>query len=101
MQVDVTYDDPGTFDSPLQVVVNLEYAADDEMLELVCNEASGGRREALGRRQDCRRSRNCGRSRSGILGRYIGRYEGIWLNNPTRVEVTLENGALLLQSEWR
>ena len=42
MQVDVTYDDPGAFETPLKVVVNLEYAADDEMLELVCNEASEG-----------------------------------------------------------
>ena len=42
MQLDVTYDDPGTFDTPLQVVVNLEYAADDVILESVCNEASEG-----------------------------------------------------------
>jgi hypothetical protein len=31
-----------------------------------------------------------------ILAKYVGRYEGIWLDNPTRVEVTFENGVLLL-----
>ena len=33
---------PGTFDSPLHAVVKLEYAADDVILERVCNEASEG-----------------------------------------------------------
>jgi hypothetical protein len=40
MRVDVTYDDPGTFDSPVHAVVDMEFLADDEMLEYVCNEAT-------------------------------------------------------------
>ena len=96
MQVDVTYDDPGTFDAPLQVVVNLEYAADDEMLELVCNEATeGGVKHWVGDKTADGHT-TAVEVAPDILGKYIGRYEGIWLSNPTRVEVTLENDALWL-----
>ena len=31
-----------------------------------------------------------------ILAKYVGRYQGIWLDNPTTVEVTLDGGALFL-----
>jgi hypothetical protein len=96
MQVDVTYDDPGTFESPLRAVVNLEYAADDEMLELVCNEASeGGTKHWVGDKiADAQRTAVA--VAPEILAKYVGTYEGIWLDNPTRAEVTLENGALFL-----
>jgi hypothetical protein len=96
MQVDVTYDDPGTFDSPLHVVVNLEYAADDEMLELVCNEATeGGVKHWVGDKTADGHT-TAVELAPAILANYVGRYEGIWLSNPTRVDVTLENGGLLL-----
>jgi hypothetical protein len=96
MQVDVTYEDPGTFDSPLHVVVAMEFTADDEMLELVCNEASeGGTKHWVGDKTADGHA-TAVEVAPEILGKYIGRYEGIWLNNPTRVEVTLENGGLLL-----
>jgi hypothetical protein len=96
MQVEITYTDPGTFAAPLRHVVNLEYAADDEMLELVCNEASeGGVKHWVGDKvADAHRT--AVQVAPAILERYVGRYEGIWLDNPTRVEVTLENGKLLL-----
>ena len=38
MQLEVTYDDPGTFDSPLHASVSMEFVTDDELLETVCNE---------------------------------------------------------------
>jgi hypothetical protein len=96
MQVEVTYDDPGTFDSPLRAVVALEYAADDEMLELVCNEASeGGVKHWVGNKTADAHAKAVQVSEE-ILAKYVGAYEGIWLDNPTRVEVTLENGVLFL-----
>ena len=96
MQVDVTYDDPGTFDSPLRAVVALEYAADDEMLELVCNEASeGGTKHWVGDKVSDAQA-TAVEVAPEILAKYVGKYEGIWLDNPTRVEVTLEDGALFL-----
>jgi hypothetical protein len=96
MQVEVTYDDPGTFDTPLRAVVNLEYAADDEMLELVCNESTeGGTKHWVGDKvADAQRTAVT--VSPDILAKYVGRYEGIWLDNPTRVEVTLDNGVLFL-----
>lgn len=96
MQVEVTYEDPSTFDAPLRAVVALEYAADDEMLELVCNEASeGGTKHWVGdKARDARAT--AVEVAPEILAKYAGRYQGIWLDNPTTVEVTLERGALFL-----
>jgi hypothetical protein len=96
MQVEVTYDDPGTFDAPLRAVVNLEYAADDEMLELVCNEATeGGTKHWVGDKA-ADASAAAVELAPDVLANYVGRYEGIWLDNPTNVVVTLENGVLFL-----
>ena len=96
MQVEVTYEDPETFASPLHVTVNLEYAADDEMLELVCNEATeGGVKHWVGDKTADGHT-TAVELPADILNKYIGRYEGIWLSNPTRVDVTFENGGLLL-----
>ncbi|HLF11789.1 MAG TPA: hypothetical protein VJA26_11295 [Gammaproteobacteria bacterium] len=97
IQVDVTYEDPGTFDSPLQVVVNLEFAADDEILELVCNEASeGGTKHWVGDKTADARA-TAVEVAPEILAKYVGTYQGIWLDNPTTVEVTLDGGALFLR----
>jgi hypothetical protein len=97
MQVDVTYEDPGTFDSPLHAVVALEFAADDEMLELVCNEASeGGTKHWVGDKAADAQATAVDVAPE-ILSKYVGTYEGIWLDNPTTVEVTLEGGALFLR----
>jgi hypothetical protein len=96
MQVEITYTDPGTFDAPLKQVVNLEYAADDEMLELVCNESTeGGTKHWVGDKvSDARRT--AVEVAPATLAKYVGRYEGIWLDNPTAVEVTLDGNALWL-----
>jgi hypothetical protein len=96
MQVNVTYDDPGALNAPLNVVVNLEYAADDEMLELVCNEATeGGVKHWVGNKTEDGHT-TAVEVAPAILEKYVGNYEGIWLSNPTRVEVSFENGALWL-----
>jgi hypothetical protein len=96
MQVEVTYDDPGTFDTPLRATIALEYAADDEMLELVCNESTeGGTKHWVGDKvADARRTAVA--VAPEILAKYVGSYEGIWLDNPTTVEVTLDGAALYL-----
>ncbi|HZL96947.1 MAG TPA: hypothetical protein VFB99_25040, partial [Vicinamibacterales bacterium] len=97
LQVEVTYEDPGTFDAPLNVVVALEYAADDEMLELVCNEASeGGTKHWVGDKTADAQATAVDVA-AEILAKYVGTYRGIWLDNPTTVEVTLEDGALFLR----
>jgi hypothetical protein len=97
VQVEVTFDDPGAFETPLRAVIALEFAADDEMLELVCNEASeGGTKHWVGDKTSDARV-TAVEVPADILAKYVGTYQGIWLDNPTTVEVTLENGALFLR----
>jgi hypothetical protein len=96
MEVDVTYDDPGTFDTPLHAIVALEYAADDELLEVVCNEASAGQKHWVGDKT-ADAEKKVVEVASDILAKYVGTYKGYWLDNPTTVDVTLENNALYLR----
>ena len=97
MQLDITYDDPGTFESPLHAAVKLEYAVDDEMLELVCNEASeGGIKHWVGDKTSDN-SVNGGRRRFEAPRQVRGHVSGYWLDSLTTVEVTLKDGALVMR----
>jgi hypothetical protein len=96
IEIDVTYDDPGTFDKPLHTTVTLEYAADDELLEVVCNEASAGQKHWVGDKETDAQKQLISLSPE-MLSNYVGQYKGYWLDNPTTVDVTLENGALFIK----
>lgn len=97
LPVDVTYEDPGTFDSPLQARIAMEFAADDEMLEIACNEASeGGTKHWVGDKTTDARETTV-EVAPEILAKYVGTYQGIWLDNPTTVEVALDDGTLFLR----
>jgi hypothetical protein len=97
VQLDITYDDPGTFESPLHVAVKLEYAADDELLETVCNEASeGGTKHWVGDKT-ADNSVAAVEVDPKLLAKYVGTYRGYWLDNLTTVEVTLKDGALVMR----
>jgi hypothetical protein len=96
LQVEVTYTDPGAYDAPLRAVVNLVYAADDELLELVCNEApEGSSKHWVGDKLTDAAQAAVDVPTTTLAG-YVGRFEGIWLSNPTAVEVTLEEGRLFV-----
>jgi len=96
MEVDVTYEDPGTFDAPLRTVVEMEYAADDVILEIVCNEATeGGTKHWVGDKLTDARA-TAVEVDQNILANYVGTYQGIWLEYLTTVEVTREGDALFL-----
>ncbi len=94
IQLDVTYEDPGAFDSSLHAVVEMEFAADDELLETVCNEASEGLSHWGGDITEA--EERVVEVAPEILAKYIGTYQGYWLRNLITVEVTLEDGALFL-----
>ncbi|MCZ6584492.1 MAG: hypothetical protein O6930_00600, partial [Gammaproteobacteria bacterium] len=94
IQLDVTYEDPGAFDSSLHAVVEMEFAADDELLETVCNEASEGLSHWGGDITEA--EKRAVEVAPEILAKYIGTYQGFWLRNLITVEVTLEDGALFL-----
>ncbi len=96
MEVDITFDDPDTFDEPLHTIVTMVLAADDVILEIVCNEATeGGVKHWTGDKVADARSSAVDLA-SDILARYVGSYEGIWLEYLTTVVVTLEDGTLFL-----
>ena len=94
LQVDVTYEDPGTFDAPLHAAFAMEFAADDQLLEVVCSEASEGRNHWVGATTDAEET--VVGVAPEILAKYVGTYQGYWATTLTTVEVTLENGVLLL-----
>ncbi len=96
MEVEVIFDDPGTFDEPLHTTVELVYAADDVILEIVCNEATeGGTMHWVGDKlADARAS--AVELDTETLSQYVGTYEGIWLEYLTTVVVTLDGDALYL-----
>ena len=97
IQLDVTYDDPGTFDVPLHTTVALELAADDELLEVVCNEASEGVTKHWVGDKTTDAARKVVNVSPDILAKYVGTYKGYWLDNPTTLEVMLEDGGLVVQ----
>ncbi len=94
IRVDVTYEDPGTFDEPLNAAIDMQFAADDELLETVCDEASDGRRHWSG--EISQAEQNAVEVAPEILARYVGAYEGYWQEAWTRADVTVEDGELFV-----
>ena len=94
MRVDITYDDPGTFDEPVHAAVDMEFMADEEVLESVCAEAT----ESFSHRgtdiEDVEAT--LVEVSADTLNDYVGTYEGVWLGSPTTLEFTLQNNQLML-----
>ena len=95
MQLDITYDDPGTFHSPVNATIALRFAADTELLEVVCNESSKGTSHYNGEISEA--VQKIVEVPEDVLATYVGTYQGRWLGNPITAEVTLEDGALHLE----
>lgn len=93
--VEIKYEDPGAFDAPLEVTMQLQFLADDELLEVVCNESSQGTQHYTGGESDVEAA--LVELSPEILARYVGSYEGIYIDSAVRVDVTLENGVLYLR----
>jgi hypothetical protein len=95
MSVDITYTDPDTFEIPLNATIELRLVVDDEMLETVCNEASEGTSHYVGAIADAETS--VIEVDPTILAGYVGTYRGYWGQTLVTVEVSLEDGALVLR----
>jgi len=98
MQLQVTYDDPETLTKPLSFSVAVNYAADTDMLENVCNETDRNKVHMVA-------TANAGvKLSSAVLAKYTGRYE--FTEGSRTVEafmgktqnVTLVNGQLYLNA---
>ena len=94
--IEVTYEDPRAFEAPLQATIEMNFAADDVMLETVCAEAYGGDRGDW-------TSGVTGRDETSvevdpeILARNVGTYRGMYLTNTITIGITMEDGQLFLQ----
>jgi hypothetical protein len=69
MQVQVTYDDPETLTRPLNISVAVNYAADTDMLEYVCNEDERDTEHLVGT------ARAATRPSQDVLTKYAGEYK--------------------------
>ena len=96
MQVDVTYEDPGALESTLRAFIEMGFAADEVMLETVCNEAYGGE-EGGWSSQVMERDETAVEVASEVLAKYVGTYSGMYLRNFITIEVMLEDGELFFQ----
>ena len=95
MRIDVTYEDPGTFTSKVSGVIEMEYVADSELLEVVCNESSQGTSHYSGTASEAEEKVVAVGEKT--LEKYVGTYQGIWLGNLITLEVTREDAELYIE----
>jgi hypothetical protein len=98
LQHQITYDDPDTLTKPLTISLRVNYRADTDMLENVCNENNRDRVHLVGV------ARTGLQLDAGILAKYVGRYEfrdgsRMVLSFMGRIQnVTLLNGRLYMNA---
>src|SRR3989449_855812 len=94
----ITYDDPETLTKPLSLSLVMNYAADTDMLENVCNEGNIDKVHMVGT------GKTGVQLNPAVLAKYVGRYE--WRKGSRNVaafvgatqNVTLVNGELYLNA---
>jgi len=89
LNVDVTFTDPDTFDTPLQFSFAMQLMTDTEMVEEVCESKM---EFWTGNLSDLQKSAVV--VPADALKEYVGYYEGYWRANLRKVTVTLEGGVL-------
>lgn len=94
MTLEVSYDDPDTFTQPVQATIDIEFRADTELLEIVCNESETGRQHYSGTMDQA--EKQLVEIPLATLQNYVGTYRGVWLGNPITTEFFIENGELVL-----
>ena len=95
IELEVTYEDPGTFTEPVVANVNMEYRADTEILEAICNESTTGRSHYSG--EITQAEEDVVEVPEERLASYVGTYQGIWLNKfLITTEFVLEDGVFYL-----
>ncbi len=96
MELEITYEDAGTFiDGPVQATIDLVMMPESVMLEVICNESETGRRHYSGGMHQSEEQLVV--VPEEVLEEYVGTYRGFWVNRLTTVEVTLDNGELVIK----
>jgi len=72
MQLEMTFDDPKTYDKPWTISVNVNFVPDTDLLEYVCNENEKDHAHLVGAVQDEKRGEV--RVAREMLSRYVGTY---------------------------
>ena len=88
LQVELTVTDPGAFAKPWTMTYDLEFQADTEMIESVCEERS----RWIGHLSDVEQSAVTVAPQT--LAKYVGVYSGLWVTRPRTVRIQLEGGTL-------
>jgi hypothetical protein len=95
MRIDVTYDDPGTFTSTVNGVIEMRFVADSELLEVVCNESSKGTSHYTGTSEEA--EQKIVEVDPETLDKYVGTYRGIWLGNLITVAISRDGDELFIE----
>ncbi|HEY5623135.1 MAG TPA: hypothetical protein VIV14_05195, partial [Gammaproteobacteria bacterium] len=77
----------------------MRYVADEELLEVVCNEASEGRSNWGGEITEA--EQKVFEIDPALLERYVGSYTGIWLGVNITLDFYLEDGEFMLRRDPR
>ncbi|HHX81874.1 MAG TPA: hypothetical protein GX696_02690 [Pseudomonadaceae bacterium] len=94
LTLEVEYQDPGTFIRPVQATIDLEFRADTELLEIICNESATGQQHYSGSLEEAQEQ--VVEIPAATLENYVGTYQGIWLGNMITTEFLVEDGELVL-----
>ena len=95
IELEVTYTDPGTFTQAVQASIELEFRADTELFENVCNESARGLSSNwAGEIQQA--DDNVVEVSMDNIETYLGTYQGVWLGTLTTAEFVLDDGEMIL-----
>ena len=97
IELKATFEDPTVFSKTVTIDVKMDFAADTDMLEYVCNENEKSHARMVGKASDDRK--NAVKVARDVLARYVGAYEFRSSEDPnfvTTVNVTLSGDELLL-----
>ncbi|MDC1528708.1 hypothetical protein N8600_06605 [Gammaproteobacteria bacterium] len=92
--LEITYEDPGVLNQPVQATVDLVHQSDLDLLENVCNESETAQRHYNGELSQA--EEKVVEVPLELLESYVGTYQGVWLGSLITAEVYLENGQLFL-----
>ena len=102
LDLEVTFTDPGAYAKPWTVAVRAELAADNELIEWVCNEKGSGLEHWVGKASDERKS--AVKVAPEILAKYEGTYveqPRLWRLEPRVVEISVSGDTLFADMDGR